>query len=139
MKLRKMTKKDLKHLAKIDAREYKHTTEKQSLKVFSHLFKNKVPGACLIAEEDGEIIGYLFAEKKTTFIKDAAGIQTIWVTKKRRGRGVGTALIKECLKAMRKHGIKSVSLTAREGNKRALSLYGKFGFKPFRTLFHRRL
>jgi len=139
MKLRKMTKKDLKPLAKIDAREYKHTTEKQSLKVFSHLFKNKVPGACLIAEENEEIIGYLFAEKKTTFIKNTAGIQTIWVTKKRRGKGVGTALIKECLKALIRYGIKSVSLTAREGNKRAVSLYKKFRFEPFRVIYYRRL
>ena len=139
MEIRKITKKDLRPLAKLDAKQYGHTTEEQSFRVFQHLFKNRVPGACLIAEEDNEIIGYLFAQRLTTFIKNAAGIQTIWVTKKRRGRGVGTALIKECLSAMRKYGIKSVSLTAREGNKRAVSLYKNFGFKPFRIMFHRRL
>ena len=98
-----------------------------------------MPGACLIAEEDGEIIGYLFSEKKTAFIKNAARIQTIWVAKKRRRKGVGTKLLKKCLSVMRKYGVKSVSLTAREGNKRAVSLYKNFGFKPFRILFHRRL
>lgn len=139
MKIRKITKKDLRRLAKFDAKQYKHTTEAQSFKVFQHSFKNRVPGACLIAEKDDKIIGFVFGEKKITFIKNAAYIKSIWVRKSWRGKGVGTKLMRECLSAMKKYGIKSVSLTAREGNKRAVSLYKDFKFKPFRILFERKL
>jgi ribosomal protein S18 acetylase RimI-like enzyme len=45
-----------------------------------------------------------------------------------RGRGIGTALIRETLNSARASGFTRIELSVREGNGRVIGLYEKFGF-----------
>ncbi len=45
-----------------------------------------------------------------------------------RGRGIGTALLREALQGARAFGLTRVELSYREGNPRVAALYEKFGF-----------
>jgi len=138
MKIRKIQEADLTVLAKLNADIFGDTKEKQALKVFRDCLKNGVRDACLLAEE-GEIIGAVFTEKKLTFSEKAAGIKSIFVKKKCRGKGVGRILLGRCVSALRKKGYKSVSLTVDRKNKNAISIYEKSGFRPFRIMYLKEL
>ena len=45
-----------------------------------------------------------------------------------RGRGIGSALLRETLQAARARGLTRVELAVREGNGSAIALYERFGF-----------
>ena len=47
------------------------------------------------------------------------------------GLGLGTALINACIECAKKAGYEQLELNAAVGNKRAVSLYQKLGFKEF--------
>lgn len=113
---------------------------------FNHTF-------CKIAESDGEIAGFSFSyeysavEKAKTFwfnnivtkyelkensiifdydevLAGELNIDTLYVFEKFRGKGVGTALLKEF--CTRKHPAKSINVA--ESNHGARKLYESFGF-----------
>ncbi len=134
MKIRKMLRADLPELAKLNVEIFKDTDQKQALVSLAYSFSGKVPGACLVAEDSGKFIGAIFAEKKTTFHRDAAYISSFFVAQSARRKGVGKALFSACLLAMKKKGMKSISITVEQRNKKALSLYKQAGFKYFRSL-----
>jgi RimJ/RimL family protein N-acetyltransferase len=56
------------------------------------------------------------------------GILGVGILAEYRGRGIGTALIHAGLQRARDAGLTRVELTVRESNKRAVTLYEKFGF-----------
>jgi ribosomal protein S18 acetylase RimI-like enzyme len=135
IKIRKITTDDLEILAKLNASIFKDTSEKHALWVFNHSLENGVPDACLVAEENGEIIGAVFAEEKKTFYPDSSHIKSIFVKEKWQGKGIGRQLIEKCLDALEKAGMKNVSLSVDPKNRSAVSMYEKFDFKKFRVLY----
>lgn len=72
MKIRKIIKTDLKTLVKLDAEIFGDTTNEQGLMVFQHSFKNRIADACLVAEEDSEVLGAVMAEKKIDWLPNSA-------------------------------------------------------------------
>lgn len=56
------------------------------------------------------------------------GVLGVGVLAEFRGRGIGTALIREALKKARASGLTRIELNAREGNRRVIGLYERFGF-----------
>ena len=138
MLIRKMKSSDLPALAKMNAQIFGDTSSARALMVFQLSFKSRVNGGCLVAEEDGKPIGAIFGEKITTFYPHAATIRSFFVAKGQRGKGVGKALFSLCMAGMKKSGITNVSLHVDAKNKKALSVYKKAGFKPFRLLLLRR-
>jgi ribosomal protein S18 acetylase RimI-like enzyme len=139
VKIRQAKKSDLKALAKMDARIFPETTmESEAIKVFRHCLANTVPGACLVAEENGKIVGAMIAARKLTHIKNAAEVRDLLVDEKFRGKGIGKLLFRKSLSALKKHGITTVSLTVDPKNKRAYALYKKEGFVLFRHLLLKR-
>ena len=138
MLIRKMKSADLPLLAKMNAQIFGDTSSARALIVFQLSFKSRVNGGCLVAEEDGKPIGAIFGEKITTFYPHAATIRSFFVAKNQRGKGVGKALFSSCMAGIKKSGITNVSLHVDAKNKKALSVYKKAGFKPFRLLFLRR-
>ena len=78
----------------------------------------------LAATENGEVIGYIGAE----VIIDEGYIYNVAVTEKRRGQGVGSALIEALVNYAKRSSLCFLTLEVRESNERARSLYGHFGF-----------
>jgi len=138
MKIRKMKRADLPLLAKMNADAFRDITAKQAMSFLLGTYAHKVDGACLVAEEKGQIVGAIFGNRKITSIPNTAEIPSLFISKQFQGKGMGKALMAACLAAMKKKGIQSVSLTVRANDKRAQNLYAKAGFKPFRLMLLRR-
>jgi len=58
----------------------------------------------------------------------AALFEDLVVLPERRGRGIGSALLRHVIDAARKEGLTRVTLLTDRGNKRAQALYRKMGF-----------
>ena len=138
MLIRKMARADLPALAKMNAEAFRDITGKQAQSFLSGAYAHKIDGACLVAEEKGQLAGAIFGNRKITPAPNTAEIPSLFISKSFRGKGTGKALLKACLAAMKKKGIRSVSLTVRSNDRRALNLYAKAGFKPFRLMLLRR-
>ena len=82
----------------------------------------------LIAELNGEIVGFAIA-KIYKDKKSATGhILTIDVSPKHRRKGIGLRLLQEIERIFKDKGVRVCFLEAREDNIAALSLYRKFGY-----------
>jgi ribosomal protein S18 acetylase RimI-like enzyme len=139
MKIREMAEGDIPELARRNAQIFGDTDENQAAKVFSNSFRNRVAGACLVAEDGGKIVGGILAEKKITFSPNAAGIKSFFVAEECRGKGVGKTLLEKCIRALESAGIETVSLTVDPENKGAISVYEKAGFGLFRLKYLKKL
>jgi RimJ/RimL family protein N-acetyltransferase len=56
------------------------------------------------------------------------GVLGLGVLAEFRGRGIGTALLREALQGARAFGLTRIELSVREGNSRVAALYERFGF-----------
>ena len=67
---------------------------------------------------------------------DAAHITQLCVRRSQQGKGLGAALLEHCLTELAQVGLRTVSLTVTEGNRQAMALYGREGFRvlhPFQA------
>ncbi|MBO5321655.1 MAG: ribosomal protein S18-alanine N-acetyltransferase [Clostridia bacterium] len=78
-----------------------------------------------VAQKGEKTVGYI----GISVILDEGYITNIAVTKKERKKGVGTALLERVFAEARDNNLSFISLEVRESNKKAISLYEKFGFK----------
>lgn len=85
---------------------------------------------CLIAEQDGNPIGYLVAMPKRFDyrLSKYIEIENMGVTTTSRSKGVGTALIYECCRAAKERGYQKVYVCAYSANSRAITFYRQCGF-----------
>lgn len=77
------------------------------------------------AQKGEKTVGYI----GVSIILDEGYITNIAVTKKERKKGIGTALLERVFAEARDNNLSFISLEVRESNKKAISLYEKFGFK----------
>ena len=85
-----------------------------------------------IVLDDNKIVGYIYGyEYENTAFKDAkhAFIDALYVEDGYRGKGYGSALIKEYMNYCKENNIKHVQINAYLKNKDAIKLYEKLGFK----------
>ena len=140
MKIREMAEEDIPSLAKLNCDVFgEDTSEAQAARVFSNAFQKRVAGSCLVAEQDGELIGAIFGEKTVTFRPNSANIRSFFVKQGFREKGVGRNLLGKCLESLKKSGIESVSLTVVPENEGAISFYEKEGFGLFRLMYRKML
>lgn len=87
----------------------------------------------LVAEVDGEIIGAVWARIMNDYghIDSETPSLAISLYKEYRGLGIGTAMMKEILALLKKHGYKCVSLSVQKSNY-AAKMYSKIGFQIVR-------
>jgi [ribosomal protein S18]-alanine N-acetyltransferase len=87
-----------------------------------------------LAQIDGAWLGFSL----TRMVVDEAELLLLGVSKQWRGRGVGKALLADCIAAARVAGMKSLHLEVRENNP-AVHLYSAFGFENvhFRPRYYR--
>ncbi|MFO7244293.1 MAG: ribosomal protein S18-alanine N-acetyltransferase [Actinomycetes bacterium] len=80
------------------------------------------------AEVDGELVGWAIYG----FDGDAFHLMNIAVTAASRGRGVGRALMEDCMAEARSVGAREVWLEVAVTNQAAIALYRAFGFEDVR-------
>jgi len=88
----------------------------------------------LIAEENGDIVGFIvgmiYPEGKVV----NGHILTIDVSPSHRRKGIGQMLLKEVENVFVQKGVQACLLEVREGNVAAISLYHKLGYKDIGRL-----
>jgi ribosomal protein S18 acetylase RimI-like enzyme len=89
----------------------------------------------IVAEMKGRLVGTvtLYLKNPNSFgegwPKDWAGIRLLGVHPEYRGRGVGRALMEECVRRCREKGISTIGLHTSELMEIARKMYEKMGFK----------
>ena len=86
-------------------------------------------GVALIAEEDGDAVGFIFCVLGDRG-RQTAHVTDIYVRPEARGRGVGRALLAELVEPAREAGLAHVSLEVLVRNADARRLYERLGFTP---------
>jgi ribosomal protein S18 acetylase RimI-like enzyme len=88
----------------------------------------------LVAEKDGEVIGYTYAGVEGNdymALRGPAGVlYDIVVDPAHRGRGVGRMLLDATLEALKARGSPRVVLSTAEKNESAQRLFARAGFRP---------
>jgi len=85
----------------------------------------KNPGTCLVAIVGGKLVG------KVMGTQDARRgyIFHLAVDTAHRRRGIASALIRECIKGMRKAGARRIYLFARSGNRASMAFWKRAGWR----------
>jgi len=112
--------------------------ENYSTYFFVDLYKN-FPETFIVAEEDGQIVGYIMCRIESGFSRFSlikrGHVISIAVLPSHRRKGIGETLLKEALQAMINHyGVKECYLEVRVSNMPAINLYKKVGFKIEKTI-----
>lgn len=79
----------------------------------------------LVAEEDGCLIGYTGAQ----LMGKEVHITNMAVEPECRRRGLGSALLLECIRRGQERGARWLTLEVRRGNEEARNFYREFGFE----------
>ena len=113
------------------------------------LLKQKVENALvgvnsqvLVAEMNGEVIGYIHGEvtHRADYLPRSVGaISTIYVAKKFRGKGVGVRLVEELREFFNSERVEHVTLRYIIGNREAERFWKRLGFEPIITTAGMRL
>ena len=90
----------------------------------------------LVAEREGELVGYLVARVHDTpedpllVRRRRAHVEDMMVAATARRQGVGRALVEAAARLSRERGAKCVLLTVWQGNEGAEAFYRSIGFEP---------
>ena len=96
------------------------------------------PDAQIVAEADGRIVGSLLLYPMGTVIARPGGgsmtlaspeVRLLAVAPSARGRGVGAALMDECVRRARESGAKALTLHTTDIMEAAVRLYERMGFQ----------
>jgi len=101
----------------------------------------RFPETFIVAEEDGEIVGYIMCRMETGLpdfgllgIAKRGHVISIAVLPEHRRKGIGTALMKEAMLGMRVYKAKECYLEVRVSNTPGVKLYGKLGFEASKVV-----
>ena len=95
-------------------------------------------GTRIVAEEEGRVVGSVLLYPAGTVLDRAGGgsatlalpeVRLLAVAPSARGRGVGEALMRECIRRARGAGAAALTLHTTEMMEAALRLYGRLGFE----------
>jgi len=101
----------------------------------------RFPGTFVVAEENGEVVGYITCRIETGIpsfkllgITRKGHVISIAVLPEHQRKGIGHALAREAMRAMVNYKAKECYLEVRSSNVAAVSLYRKMGFEIARTI-----
>jgi ribosomal-protein-alanine N-acetyltransferase len=96
-----------------------------SRKLFAEEIEREFSDSIVAVPPEGEsVLGYAVCWT----VAEESHLLNIAVRPDARGRGVGTALLKECIRRGARMGAERIFLEVRAGNGPALKLYGREGF-----------
>ena len=100
------------------------------LQVYISDFGKSQHDIALVADVNGEIVGAVWVRIMNDYghIDDQTPSFAIAVCKEYRGKGIGTALMKEMLTILKERGYKQTSLSVQKANF-AAKMYRKLGFE----------
>jgi ribosomal protein S18 acetylase RimI-like enzyme len=88
----------------------------------------------LVAEDEGAVIGYLYADVEGTSWKDLRGpcgyVHDVYVDAPSRHRGAGRALLRAAIEWIQSKGRTQIVLYTKTGNDHAQHLFAALGFRP---------
>ena len=120
MRIREATKEDLTAIFEIETKSFSVAWSKDSIE--KEL--NSPITLYLVAEKEGEIVGYIGSWK----ILQEVEITNLAVAPSFRGQGIGKELLKSLLERVKKEGMQEVLLEVRKSNRVAKTLYESLGF-----------
>lgn len=93
------------------------------------------PGSLvLVAEHDGAVVGYIYADVESTNWMDLRGpcgvVHDVYVDEGARRLGAGRALMRAAIEWIRSRGQSQVVLLTKTGNEHAQRLFRALGFRP---------
>ena len=101
----------------------------------------RFPETFIVAEEDGEVVGYVMCRIETGVpnfkllgITRKGHVISIAVLPKHQREGIGYELMQESMRSMVNYKAKECYLEVRESNVPAVNLYKKMGFEITRTI-----
>jgi len=99
-------------------------------KYFTNVVNNQ-DAVCLIAEENGQPVGYIAASPKDFDyrLSKYIEIENMGVTPNFRSKGIGAQLVEKCLYLAMKKGYQRVYVNSYIENAKAVSFYEKCGLK----------
>ena len=108
----------------------KSIINRPELQVYISEFGTSEHDVCLVADIDGEVVGAVWVRIMNDYghIDDQTPSFAISVYKEYRGKGIGTALMKEMLAILKKRGYAQASLSVQKANF-AAEMYRTLGFK----------
>lgn len=90
--------------------------------------QDRADGLRLVAEEDGEIVGFLVVRRRASKrIRHRADF-VIGVLRRAWGRGIGTSMLETLEDWAQEQGVWRLELAVMAHNERAIQLYEKFGY-----------
>ena len=104
--------------------------DRPELKIYYEDFGNEAADYCIVAEDDGRIIGAVWTRIMNDYghVDNETPSFAISLYKEYRGKGTGTQLMKAMLELLREKGYKKASLAVQKANY-AVRMYEKVGFK----------
>ena len=108
----------------------KSTIYRPELQVYISEFGTSKHDIALVADVNGEIVGAVWVRIMNDYghIDDKTPSFAISLYKEYRGKGIGTALMKEMLTTLKEHGYEQASLSVQKANF-AAKMYQKLGFQ----------
>lgn len=102
---------------------------------------NRFPETFIVAEENGEVIGYIMCRIESGLSNFSLGgfikkghVVSIAVMPEHRKKGIGEALVTKAMEGMRLYNAKQAFLEVRVTNMPAINLYKKLGFEVTRKI-----
>jgi ribosomal protein S18 acetylase RimI-like enzyme len=134
VKVRKMEIKDLAEVWKLGTTEldlenklyHKFWDQNEMFRYFT-----KDPEYCIVAEEEGEIIGFGIGNRKafSQSTEDLAIIGWIVVHKKHRRKGVGTLLCNDLIEKLKESGAQKIIADVESTNEASIKMLEKLSFE----------
>ena len=88
----------------------------------------------LVAEQSGQVVGYLYADVEGTSWRDLRGpcgfVHDVYVDEQARRQGAGRELLRAAIEWIHSRGMSQVVLWSKSRNDHAQSLFASFGFRP---------
>ena len=127
--IRPLTEKDFKDVAKIQEAIMKKKVSGRLERRMQDYIK-KDPKACLVAETEGKVVGFVIGDIKDWGfgVEKSGWLEIIGIHPKYMGQGIGKTLGKELLSYFKSKGIKNVYTVARWDSGDLLAFFKSIGF-----------
>ena len=104
--------------------------EKPDLRVYTDGFSTRKGDNCLVADMDGKVVGAVWTRIMDDYghVDDETPSFAISLYRAYRGKGIGTAMMRDMLDLLRQQGYERASLAVQKANY-AVKMYRDVGFK----------